>query len=435
MQDFEVTREVRDQMDQALISGLDYKEFADQVPGLPFKKWKNRIFRLRREGRLPRPQKQPSIYISDNACKATAPVVLALPTSLSEVTRVSLKEDRLNKEVLALRGENRELKSEINNRLDTMAALESVSKSLPALFTQMPAFCLSREGEGEVTYIQLLHDLHLGQKFDRGASGGLGHYNLEQAQARIQNLARQLIHKLTPDYGRGRITKLILNFGGDIVDGRTIHPGHLLSSHTWDEQLFLGSEIVTRYLISPLSLKFPKLSIFCMLQVGNHGRGGDKGELDKVLDSQDHNFYRILQIRCQPLSNVTFNHNPTWYSYYKVYGHNVFAEHGDNNKSTGDSPYASIIKRKDKMQRLINSPIDLYLMGHIHTPTVLTHGYGYCVVNGSLAGTNDFAANIGQGGLPLQKLLAVTPDNPMAACYDLRLARREDFLTVQPTLV
>jgi hypothetical protein len=93
-------------------------------------------------------------------------------------------------------------------------------------------------------------------------------------------------------------------------------------------------------------------------------------------------------------------------------------------------PFGGIYRRLERMKALMGGPIDLYLMGHIHTSLQLQNGYGSISVNGSWIGTGDFGANIGYGSLPLQSLLLITPERPLQHRYEICLTNKAQQFTV-----
>lgn len=211
-----------------------------------------------------------------------------------------------------------------------------------------------------------------------------------------------------------------------------MRPGHGLRTANRATQFAVGVETLAQLLINPIARAVPSLQLRAELTVGNHGRFGNKGEFLKVEDSEDYLFYQMLRERCRGLSNVEFRLPDEWWIYFTIYGHHVFAEHGDALHGAGRRPAGAVANRKEAATQLVNGPVDLHIMGHIHTSLTISQMYGYAIVNGCWPGTTDYAAELGYGCLPLQKLLYITPQNPLMACFEILLTERQQFLTVTP---
>lgn len=406
---------IRDALDKAILSGGNYSEFIITHPGIPFNRWENRYYRLRREGKLPKTPRNRNLSME------------GIPNTL--------KEERLRLQLSEAKKENNELKQLLMKQEDLDYAIKDIARFLPELTTTFRVWKQDQRlvSQSNITALALLSDVHCGQQLFSERSGGLGSYDLDQFRERARNYTRQVISVLLPLVEKGDLTRLVIDLLGDFPDGRTIHPGQAIQSVPYALQMAFGPEVIAQEVIYPLANLVPQIVI--IQEPGNHGRTGDKGELDKVLDSSDTVFYHILQIRTEGLKNVVWIPNETWFSYYKIYDHCVFSEHGDTVKSQGDTVAQALLKRKRKMMDMVGGPIDLFTMGHLHCPTSVPQGYGYAVENGSWPGNTEYSMELGSASMPLQKLLLVTPDNPKFADYDLRLASKEEVITIQPAIL
>jgi hypothetical protein len=218
--------------------------------------------------------------------------------------------------------------------------------------------------------------------------------------------------------------------GGDLVDGRDIHPGHDHESVGIGLQLRVGPEVFARCLIGPLAAEFAEVEVVAF--PGNHGRLGKKGQLDQVRDSLDLVFVDILELHCAGMANVTWHPRTTWFSYFTLHGHTYFASHGDNFKAWSGIPFYGAQRNKMNVESMINHTLDCILTGHHHTPAGFWRGYGKVIMNGSFVGASTFGSWLGYGGPPVQKLLLVDDTYACASEFDLILADVAECLTLEP---
>ena len=429
-----------EQLDQAVSDALPYDAWIMTESGNPDVYASELKFRqdLHREEAQTFTSSPSPLNSLDAALAVVSGVSLIIPDSSSAplqdefrrcASEAHARESRLRVRNRTLAMSNRLLRADTFTRDVVQETMQNTLDRLPILAKHyLPWKIDFEESNQEGTFLLALHDIHCGQLLGRGESGGLGAYDLEIFKARAKSLLKQAMSAIAPKVRAGHCKKIVILLGGDMIDGRDIHPGHAIASAPLDAQLQWGPEVIAN-IIAQLAVL--PVTINVLYTVGNHGRAGKKGEMDKVHDNFDKVFMDILSLRCASLSNVHFVHNDTWFTYFKIYDHKVFAEHGDEIRGNLGSPWGTVAKRREMMAMLVKGDIDLYMMGHIHTPTVIQSGYGYSVINGSWPGTGAYSIGLGKGCLPIQKLLWITPDSPLSACYDLRMETHQQFLTTE----
>jgi len=325
-----------------------------------------------------------------------------------------------------LRVENRRLREELERRANLTDALRAELAATPILTIPRPR--ISHDERPERTLLAICTDVHTGQLYS--GDGGLGKYNLDEFARRASRYAEAII-QIAEDYRRsGPTERLVIVFGGDLVDGRLIHRGQAIQSEEMATQLNVGPRVMSEGVMAPLSEAFAHIDVFGC--IGNHGRLGQKGEMARVGDSLDTVFMDILQLRCQGMPNITWHPRDLWYADFRLHGHRYFAAHGDNFKSWNAIPAYGAIRNKGRMEGITNSVIDVICTGHHHSAANLHVNHGLVVLNGSWVGASEFGTWLGMSGPPVQKLLSVTDRFPAAAIHDIYLVDPADCVTHEP---
>lgn len=339
-------------------------------------------------------------------------------------------EERLRQQLKSAREENKILLGASAKNDELLELMAENFKSQPEI--EMIEYEEHVEN-GKRSLVLFLSDIHTGQMYDDATGGGLGRYNLKIMQQRAKTLASKVVH-IKEDLSRSApVEHLVIIYGGDHIDGRTIHPGHDHESAGIVDQLRQGPEIMARLLMRPLAKAFNKVDVFAV--PGNHGRMGRKGELNRVSDSLDLVFMDILQQRCSPLKNVTWHPWNSWFQWFKLHGHSFFVAHGDAFSSWLGIPFYGAQRYKQKVESLINEPLDVLMVGHHHSPAHWHTAFSNIIMNGSWVGTGNFGAWLGLGGAPTQKLVLVTDEYAAATTYDIILENRQVMLSAKPIVL
>ena len=314
------------------------------------------------------------------------------------------------------------------NRADLIDEIRRDVEHQPVIYVQPPR--PDRSPRKPRSLILFLSDVHVGQLAVRSDLGGLGGYDLGVYEERIGRVADKTLAIADDLRAGGPVDHLVIVFGGDIIDGRDIHPGHDHQSIPMGAQLRRGSEIMARRLMAPLASGFPRIT--CYQIPGNHGRIGRKGQLTIAGDSLDLVFGDYLKFRCEGMGNIEWRPQETWFAHFTLHGHAYFAAHGDAFKSWAGTPFYGATRYMGRIQSMLHRPIDALLVGHHHSPASFGSGHSNIVMNGSVVGTGSFGSWLGFASPPVQKLILSSADYAAATVYDLILASRAESLTEVP---
>lgn len=402
-------RTPKDVIEAAIISGMSYQEFFEKHNDVIPSRWRDTLYFLRKEGRVP-PFKSPAENLTE----------LLQEDALRDV----VEEVKEKSELKALKASNTKLKQALVDMYDVLDGIKDGFSKLPSIVIPKPA--APKQSINKSSIILPLYDLHIGHI----TNGPLGSSNHDLFVSRCNTLVEDLLREIKSLKQSRTLERLVIVFGGDIVEGRTIYQGQGIESAPIQYQLCTGPEIIARNLIAPLAKEFPKIDVFCL--PGNHGRIGDKGEFDKTQDNLDMVFCHILKLRCENIKHMEWHDLESWFGFFNLYGFSFFAAHGEGFKSWNSTPFYGASKYKDKMQDILNQKIDVLIVGHHHTAAEFTKGCSKVCLMGNWIGTNDYSASMALGGLPSQRMIVADPDNPVLATFDFMIARKEAPIKVTP---
>lgn len=232
-------------------------------------------------------------------------------------------------------------------------------------------------------------------------------YNRNIATMRLQQFFQNTI-KLSNDYINGiKVEGLVLGLLGDMVSGNI----HEELKETNEETIIDTCLYYADHIIAGIDLlleHFPKIFIPCV--VGNHGRMDRKPKhKNRAKESFDYLIYNLVARAFQNTKEVTFGISEGADYRYTVYDTRYQVTHGDQFRGGGGiagllSPLMIGDHRKRKREQAVGTPYDYLVMGHWHQ---LAHFKGI-IVNGSLKGYDEYAANSNFDFEPPQQALWLT---------------------------
>ncbi len=269
----------------------------------------------------------------------------------------------------------------------------------------------------EKTLTLLWSDLHFGVKVDSRETYE-SQFDWTIASRRLALTCLEAINWDPEDSGETEL-QIILN--GDIIHGVV----HLTEANLvpLQEQIWCSTAILSKA-IGFLSQYFGSISVLCL--PGNHDRvvyRSRERALSQRWDSHSHSIYMGLKIWFKDFENVDISIPMSGLgTYLTAGGHRVIASHGDVEPSTSNPAKSFNVEKttqsimKLNSGNIFDSNVDVVLYGHWHSPSMfmLTNG-SYCIVNGSLLGTDPFAQNaLGVFNcVPAQVLFESTGSHPV----------------------
>lgn len=407
-----VTPEIKAHVKAAILQHLTYSEFRETDAG---KQWgaivKPAFYRdtkstMKRMGEL---------VVDDRA--PTMEEILG-DDFIMDIARA----EREKTEISALKAENKRLRSAVGD-VHSLVSEMKLGEYLPDLVLPKPSV---KKGDVKSTLILPLYDLHIGHTVHTP----LTEYGPDVFAQRCVDLSEKLSRDIEGLSKSREFEKLVIIFGGDIIEGRTVFKGQSKESVPIQYQLVRGPEVLIQGLLAPLITQFPEVDIFSV--PGNHGRLGDKNEFEKVDDNLDIIFCEMVRLRLAGVSHVTWHEPDNMFVYFQLYEHFFLASHGDGFKAWGGVPFYGASKYRSKMQDVLHNRIDALIVGHHHNPADFGMGYGKVVMMNNWVGTNDYAASMGLGGPASQKVLVVDETNPTQTVLEYRFNEGTIPQTVQP---
>ena len=275
-------------------------------------------------------------------------------------------------------------------------------KDIKPIYTRTP------NGQKEEV-IAVVSDVQIGEFVDRDAIGGLGEYNFEIFELRVQHWKSSVINILQMKMSEGRnIEKLHIPFIGDIVEGMDIFPSQPFHIESGLVKQTMRGSLVFAKAIAEIALLFPELPILIKHVAGNHGRIGRKGTTPYA-DNWDRMLGFLIGMQLEQYPNIINEVPEVWFIVEHIQGWTFHFSHGDDIKSWMGVPAYGLIRAHSKETVMLDMPLHYYIVGHHHVLSQIQNGYGEVIVNGNWVGANEFVAKqIKSASRPCQVILSVT---------------------------
>jgi len=262
------------------------------------------------------------------------------------------------------------------------------------------------DDEDEVMMVDI-GDMHYGAALEPEEVDGMNVYNVDICRKRLFTL-RDSIIEIVEDRRRSTgVQDLYVNFLGDIVDGECIFKGQEFEIDVYGlEQIMEGADILAQFL-AELSCYFREIKVRAVM--GNHGRGGPKGQHSTTMN-WDLFVYRIMKYGLKEFSNIEYHISKFAYMLYEATPGFIHAVlHGDPIQGYKGLPYYGIDRATYKINTATEQNIKAFHIGHFHTTARLSPDRDI-FLNGSFVGTGKLAANkMFLGSPPKQWCMGIHP--------------------------
>lgn len=235
---------------------------------------------------------------------------------------------------------------------------------------------------GDKSLLLLVSDWHIGAVVYNEDTGG---YNFQKLSTQVQEMVNE-VDTMMDDFN---IQNLYVFHVGDIIE----HISMRNVNQAFEAEFPAAQQIAkaTRLVIDMLAALSKSHHVTFGMVAGNHDRlNGNKNDkiyndtvtyiiLDHLIDMQE---------KFGALPNVTYidNREDTYEFTVKVAGRNIKVKHGDTEKKKDDVKIPKHIKEE---------PVDILIMGHIHTGRVVQEDYSrFHVYVGSTMGANNFSKEL-----------------------------------------
>lgn len=268
----------------------------------------------------------------------------------------------------------------------------------------------------------ILSDLHVGAKYTKKETGGLGEYNLDIFKKRIGILKTALLGIAERHRNMYDVPHLHVFCLGDIVAGMN-DAGSWSSCYIdldiYDQMIEGFSEL--RNAVSTWSQAFPKITVYGIY--GNHGRVGPKGS-NKSSANWDRIIYSLMKESLSDYPNIEWKIPEAWWMNINILNHWFYLAHGDGIKGSMGIPYYGVERNQSRIAALLPGAErpDYVLMGHFHSTAELSTNYGKVMMNGSFMGGDMYSLkDLARGERPEQKIFGIHHKKGVTWSYNIHL--------------
>lgn len=321
------------------------------------------------------------------------------------------KRSASDEEVLALQLETRRLRAEARDaKAGAERALAKLQRTQDALTTALEIRDIMDPGvieapespkAEEAAALLAISDIHCGMRVKASSVNGLGEFNEDIFDERLDNVFRNSVKVLNRQRGEDQvINQGIVWLGGDMIEGE-LHPDAIQNQSLTTTQQLVRCELALirglGYLLQHSDLE--KILVPC--NVGNHDRNTKKQQSNSTENSYAWMMYHNLRRHFKNESRLQWQIADSDCLYLKVYNKTIRFFHGDKVKYIGGAagPLWNVMKHCKNLDQTILA--DHTVHGHFHT---LSFG-SRTTSNGSLCSVSPYAHDQGYTYEPPQQAM------------------------------
>lgn len=340
----------------------------------------------------------------------------------AELTAGDLEDYRLGLEEKKVSKQNR-------TTINQVSAIDYVAKFADKVFEgRVKPHNVSEKKGGYKRAISLtLSDLHFGADIFSKETGYLNYGPSEEAR-RFAEVIKQTI-EYKPQYRKD--TELHVNLLGDIIQHK-LHDAQ--DAAPVSEQVCRAIHLLIQG-FAHLAENFSRVHVHCA--TGNHGRDLNRHKERATTgkwDSVETVIYYSVKSALSHYKNMTFDIPKTPFVIYEVFGHKIFATHGDNVLKPGNPGNSLRIANLENQINRINASlkdkeeIKVAIVGHTHCASVSNLNTGcIMVMNGALPPVDQYTVSIGfLENRASQTLFEITPDHALGDIRFIRVGKEQD---------
>lgn len=334
--------------------------------------------------------------------------------------------DELIAEVDSLKAEKVEFKKQINklsqeaNQIRQkedliVETVEQIWKTPPNLVVPRPPK-FERRKEEEIAFLHL-SDTQIGKVTSS--------YNSQVAADRCMLLAEKTARITEMRRARANIRKLVIGWGGDMVEGDCIFPGQawVVDSGGAEQASYSAPSILWRMTMYLLG-QFEEIEIRAV--PGNHGRVAPKGTGVHFNSNWDRVCYRVAQLmlmgpdenpRPEMKGRLKVDISPTFYDVSYAFDWGMLMVHGDQIRGGfAGFPWYGAAKKAWGWIDSIPQAWDYLFFGHFHTYASGVLNHRTFLANGTTESDNEYAQEqLSACGYPCQRLAFFDPKHGLIA--------------------
>jgi len=266
-----------------------------------------------------------------------------------------------------------------------------------------------KDGGNEERVCLLLSDLHVGRRTPT--------FNSNVYIDRMSQLYESL-ERIVRLHRNNSVLRIIHVFdAGDNVHGERVGQQGRMNDFEFGipEQLAMSTSVMGELIDKLLGL---------FDEVHWHDAPGNHGNLDKIYSAGSNwDIVRVnLMENLKKNQGRIFFHRPPHinrvaFSIAEVMNHKFLVTHGDTIKSYGGFPFASVIKKMEHWRFIEH--FDVAVLGHFHTPNVLSFNGMPIIMNGTLVSHDEYALQLGYDSPPSQTIFGTSEKYPVTWLYQI----------------
>lgn len=362
---------------------------------------------------------------SFNALKAIA--LETHPELIDIIIPAKLTFDDLNDYKLELAKKQVDKKNKTT--LDNLLTVDTLSRFVDSIFNaQIKPYKPAKASKQPVRALNLtLSDLHFGADIKAEETGYLTYGPTEEARRFAEVIKQTIDYK--PHYRE--ITELHVNLLGDIIQHKLHDPQ---DAAPVSEQICRAIHVLSQG-FAQLAENFSSVKVYCA--TGNHGRDLNRHReraTSGKWDSMETIIYYALKKSLKQYKNMEFIIPKTPYVVYEVFGHKIFATHGDNVIKSGNPGKSLNIASMENQLNRINASfkdqdeVKVAIVGHTHCASVSNLNSGAVMVtNGALPPVDQYTVSIGfLENRASQTIFEMTLEHALGDLRFIRVGREQD---------
>ncbi|HUS51040.1 MAG TPA: metallophosphoesterase [Candidatus Paceibacterota bacterium] len=369
---------------------------------------------------------------------------------------IQARKNRIKKEADAKR---------LKNHIEEIASRDIIFDKIAASIEKVPPIQVSEiikpfkpnSQTGPQEGFLLFGDCHIGLAVSEEEVGGLGRYNVDIFQERVENLVNTVAEITDLHRNQHEMKRLNICMFGDLVHGSNDAGkwGFLHTEQNIMDQVFLAMDAIPRAILK-LKKKYDEIRVFCVY--GNHGRVGKRG-VEKQFVNWDYLIYHNIKTALSNQEGIEFYIPKANFNIAEAMGHKFLLIHGDNVRSWNGIPwygltriesrYRAVLSRNKKevdIWKALNDngidpntdpeeaikfiasftrPFDYLICGHFHSlGEIETSSGGRIILNSSFIGGDQYSINdLVLSNSPSQKFFGVNKHRKTWS-YDIDLDKK-----------
>lgn len=327
-----------------------------------------------------------------------------------------------------LRTQLRETKENYNKALRRVGGQEELLRMLRkeiVVLPPSPQHFELRPHEGRPhtqEAVCLIACMHIGEVVSPEKTYGLGDYDLQMAQARVQTYVDSVLDLAINHHSGETFTRLWVICLGDSVNG-TIHAELERSQEFGVTRQTVEAGNLYALMLRDFAAYFPE--VVFIGYPGNHGRIHKKPSFIDKTDSYDNLAYVIAQARVRDIPNVEVRIPESFFTIEEINGHRFLFTHGDMLRGWAGIPWYGKDRARANLADLVKRlDLDFEYLGlsHFHTNMMVEETYGETIFTGSSKGPCGFSIGTkGVGSDPAWQFYGVHKRRGMTFRYPVNM--------------